>query len=63
MRRFGERGEGERAREREAAGPAPGGQRLKWRRPPFLRKSAGSYRFCHPKVDRREAEAAGRDRS
>jgi len=69
VRRFGEKGEGERAREREAAGSAPpegggGGRRLPPNEtaPPFLRKSGEGYRFCRPEVERREAEATGRVR-
>jgi len=53
VRRFGERGEGERAREREAAGPAPpeggGGPRLRKERRslsvlPSRGRKAGSQR-------------------
>ncbi|MCP1393342.1 MAG: hypothetical protein J5I35_11420 [Methanothrix harundinacea] len=62
VRRFGERGEGEWAREREAAGPPPPRAALEEGTALFCGKSGGGYRFCHPEVERRGAEAAGRDR-
>ncbi len=49
MRRFGERGEGERAREREAAGPAPGRWRLRRGRPSFAERAAESIGSAIPR--------------
>jgi len=62
VRRFGERGEGERAREREAAGPAPGRWRLRRGRPSFAERAAESIGSAIPRSKGREPEAAGRDR-
>ncbi len=53
MRRFGERGEGERAREREAAGPAPQKAAPEEGTALFCGKSGGVYRFSRPEVERR----------
>ena len=49
VRRFGERGEGERAREREAAGPAPGRWRLRRGRPSFAERAAESIGSAIPR--------------